>query len=159
MTPAAVLNAFAVVGVALREDAGQVTYRAPFGTVTPALRAALRDNENELIKLLRSAPNKSEFPTKRAEPAEPSLLRDGGSGPAADLVRCADCRHVHYRSEPPPIPGNPWKEWLVCDHGHAVTMHELTTRSRGCAQFVQRAGRPPSRGQSGVPQHETHHSR
>ena len=81
-------------------------------------------------------PNKAAVSTKRAEPAEPSLLRDGGPGPPADLVRCADCQHVHYRSEPPPIPGDPWKEWLVCSPGRAVTMHELTTRSRGCAQFV-----------------------
>lgn len=66
-------------------------------------------------------------------------LKNGACGTAAaDLVRCADCRHVHYRSEPPPIPGNPWKEWLVCDHGHSVTMHELETRARGCAQFHQR---------------------
>lgn len=54
MTAAAVLEAFAAVGVQLREDAGQVVYRAPFGKVTPALRDALRDHEVEVLGLLHS---------------------------------------------------------------------------------------------------------
>ena len=52
MTGSEVLEAFAAVGVSLREDAGQVVYRAPFGKVSPALRDALRDHEAEVLGLL-----------------------------------------------------------------------------------------------------------
>lgn len=52
MTGAAILEAFAAVGVELLPSAGQVVYRAPFGKVSAALRAALRDNEVEVLGLL-----------------------------------------------------------------------------------------------------------
>jgi hypothetical protein len=55
----------------------------------------------------------------------------------AKLVRCADCRHVHYRSTAPPRghEAEPWKEWLECDYGLTVTVRDLETRNRYCTLF------------------------
>lgn len=63
---------------------------------------------------------------------------------AASLVRCADCRHVHYRNLQPPRrhEGKPWKEWLACDHGLDVALRELETPNRYCTMFKHQ---PPKR--------------
>lgn len=64
---------------------------------------------------------------------------------AAKLVRCADCRHVHYRSSPPvptALSGTPWTERLECDHGLTVSVRELEEPTRYCTKFNRR---PPSR--------------
>lgn len=62
---------------------------------------------------------------------------------AAPLVRCADCRHVHYRSAPPARgKGSSWSEWVECDHGLEVTLRELEKPCQYCTMFNRR---PPSR--------------
>jgi len=53
VTPAAVLDAVANVGGEVVEEGGRVVYRAPAGALTPALRAALRENKAGILEVLR----------------------------------------------------------------------------------------------------------
>lgn len=46
------------------------------------------------------------------------------------LVRCADCRHVSYRTGPP--------EDLSCAHGLVVTISSVCKAERQCALFEAR---------------------
>jgi hypothetical protein len=59
----------------------------------------------------------------------------------APLVRCADCRHVRYKSRRKYHwrDGNQWEEWLVCRHGHEVTLLELSEPRRYCTRFTPRS--------------------
>jgi hypothetical protein len=61
---------------------------------------------------------------------------------AADLVRCADCLEVRYRSSSPRRPGEPWQERMECRQGLQVTLSELVAPTRYCTLFK---GHPTSR--------------
>jgi hypothetical protein len=102
----------------------------------------------EIKRRVSSAP--ADLP---APPALPAVRRANNGQPTAAtaavlacaLVRCADCRHVHYRSSRPPktaAPGTPWLEWLECDHGLTVELRDLEVPTRYCTLFNRR---PPSR--------------
>ncbi|MHB8894154.1 MAG: TubC N-terminal docking domain-related protein [Candidatus Geothermincolia bacterium] len=136
MNAALLLEELTAADVVLHRAGNMLKHTAPEGVLTPNIMASLRLRKADILQLLEVAlvgkSNGSE--DKGYAPKSHSCI---AAVLASELLRCADCRHVHYRSAPLVRRKGltTLTEWLECEHDLEVTLRELGVPSRYCKLF------------------------